>query len=334
MQEVTDAPPSTEATIPQENATASTKVDTDAVIKRLEEKMASGGEEQRQTQEAEAKATEAAPNKAGGAPDGTSEAKEANVPSEPQEVPLTARQQAALFRQEQELRKQREALKKEQETLSAFRDKVRRNPTQALKEMGIENAAEVAAQMWHEALGDKAPEEFKKQQQAKLIDAKLEEASKKLEQYEQQMQQAVAQAEYQMRVQSKDEEIVSFVKDIPQDFKFVKRQIEKDPQGALQLFYNVAISQITQGNWGFSARDIAKALDEELQSELSNYRDLLSESSEAKASHVETRKTTKTITNSDSVEKPDKKEKVLDLDSPEWTERGVKIVKQMLAQRK
>jgi hypothetical protein len=333
MQEVTEAPAS-EAPSTQE-ATASTTVDTDAVIRRLEEKMASGGEEQEQTKEAE---TQATPDKQAGSEAASPQAggqTETPPPGEPQEVPLTARQQAALFRQEQELRRQREELKKQQEAVATFRERLRRNPTQALKEMGIENAADVAAQMWNEALGDKAPEEFKRQQQAKLLDMKAEEAAKKLEEYEQRMQQAVQQAEYNMRVQTKDDEIKTFMKDVPQDLKFVKRQIEKDPQSALQLFYNVAISQITQGNWGFSARDIAKALDDELQSELSNYRDLFSEPSEAKDSHVNTpRKTSKTLTNSDSVEKPDKKEKVLDLDSPDWTERGVKIVKQMLAQQR
>jgi hypothetical protein len=264
-----------------------------------------------------------------------------NAPSESPEaeVPLTARQRAALFRQEQALQKQREAIsQKEQELTSREKqlvDELLNSPSATLKKYGVENPADFATLLWHEALGERAPEAYKQQAQARILAGKakqLEEMANP-EKIKQTVQEAVQQAVVTTKIDAKEQEILSFVDSVPQDMKFLGRAVAKDKAAITQAFYDIAIEQFNRGNFSFSARDIAKAIDAEIENDFKTYQDLYpsgpsqSESTPA----VEQRQTSKTLMAPETVEKPSKEISTPNGDPAFWQKRGEAVMQALLA---
>jgi hypothetical protein len=285
----------------------------------------------------EAKAVEAPAASEQPAAEASTEAK-AEVPGESPEsdVPLTARQRAALFRQEQALLKQKrelEAKENEWKTKeSTFLEKLANSPVETLKQFGIDNPAALAELIWNESLGDKAPPEYKQQAQARLLAQKAKQVEElaKPENIQKTVQEAVQQAIMTDRANAKEVEIQAFLRAVPEDMKFLARRAEKTPEAVTQAFYEVAIDQFNKGNFNFTAADIGRALNAEIEAEFSQFKDFIAGPSQSDSPPVDTRQTTKTLMAPETVEKPSK-QLMGPTDDPDfYTKRGVAVLEAIL----
>ena len=337
MAEITQetAETTTEEATPQEQPVEVPDLDNIDYAKaaaRLQELQTGQQEPTQETEQEEAQAAEVPEQ------DNTSQV---DVPSEtqsqPEEPALKARQLAVLQRQEQALKEREAKIKETEAAFEQFKALLSTNPTAALEKIGVADPGAVALDIWNTALGDEAPEDFKQKLAERKTTSQVEQLRAELEQQKHFMQQQLQQAQQQAVLKAKADEIRSFTSSIPEEYSFIRRLASHNQEEALRSIAVLTESAYQQNGQWPAMSDVAKALNEQLESDwkiLSPETVQQTQNSTPTPEPVTERKSTKTINDTETKEGTSKQVKPIDLDAEDFEKRATAVFERHLAAAK
>lgn len=257
-------------------------------------------------------------------------APESAPPLTSKQLSLLAEKEAELLVRRRELDAKERAFQEQHSSLEALRARLREQPAAVLRELGMSDLGALAGQLWAEELGDAAPPEFRQKVNERVQASKQKEVEQRIAELEKKAQQAASEAAFQAKVQYLDREINEFRREVPQDLKFLKRLATASPDEAYQQMTYVAAHAVNNGQWP-SAREIARALDDQLRAEWERLRpDDLPAPTQPPATPEGQRKLTPTISSADTAETPDRTSAEGKLMPDDYyIQRGARIAQQL-----
>ncbi len=277
---------------------------------------------------------------------------EAPAPAEAPPAPAPAKESAAelLAKAREEAKRFEEARKYQQYEQEAKRYKeekeqllgrlAKKDPA-VLRELGID-PIEYANSAYAEALGDQAPEDFKKKLDQTDVRSEIAALRQEIERRDREREEQAQLAQQQAYVQQYDQQLIAAVQNPPQQgYETFTRAAKKSPQVAYQALVDATTAYFKESGGRFPSQEVAMQIAEAALGEIRAA--LLDEDTtiaktpakESKESELRKPQLTRTLSDTDTAERTSRREEIHDpMDFDYWAKQGVNEILRKRAQRK